>query len=259
MRNRTISLLLASAVASGTLAVSGCQTQMQIAEDHAARVLVDVTNAFTLERLGAYAQPAEIMTPAATLQTSVLQKVSSVRTLVRRENAAKPDLDSPSAVPQMPLPSPAVSSDVVSAQGDISESLFSTGTIVEGELEQVMPAPADTAMSKPARDGGNALSDTVTDGGLSAGGQTSGAPAQTADPVVLKRGASGDSVVELQNALAALGYFNASPTGYFGRVTEAAVKAFQRSNSLVADGMAGVSTRTVLAMRAAHFEDAGSA
>lgn len=58
---------------------------------------------------------------------------------------------------------------------------------------------------------------------------------------VLRVGARGPSVVRLQNALRAKGY-RVSNDGAFGPKTLAAVRAFQRSKRLVADGVVGPRT-----------------
>lgn len=49
----------------------------------------------------------------------------------------------------------------------------------------------------------------------------------------------------LQQRLAAAG-FTLKPDGIFGRDTQAALIAFQRSRQLVADGIAGPATRAAL-------------
>lgn len=63
---------------------------------------------------------------------------------------------------------------------------------------------------------------------------------------VLYPGDKGDLVVELQKRLKELKYFSGSTTGYFGNVTETALKAFQKANNLEADGKLGKNTRAVL-------------
>jgi lysozyme len=64
---------------------------------------------------------------------------------------------------------------------------------------------------------------------------------------VLKRGASGEAVKTLQRDLTAAG-FAIAIDGIFGRTTENAVKALQRSHpNLVVDGVAGPATRAALA------------
>ena len=70
---------------------------------------------------------------------------------------------------------------------------------------------------------------------------------QPATPVavntqVLRIGANGAQVNHLQEALKQLGHFNHRVTGYFGSVTDAAVRAFQRSQGISVDGIAGPQT-----------------
>jgi len=59
---------------------------------------------------------------------------------------------------------------------------------------------------------------------------------------VLRLGATGSEVKELQKALKELGYYKKSVDGEFGQGTLAAVKAFQVKNKLTADGIAGSAT-----------------
>lgn len=69
----------------------------------------------------------------------------------------------------------------------------------------------------------------------------------TAVPNGLSLGDSGESIQRVQNLLSKLGYLNsANITGYFGEVTENAVKLFQRTNSLSADGTVGAMTMAKL-------------
>jgi len=63
---------------------------------------------------------------------------------------------------------------------------------------------------------------------------------------VLKAGSQGTDVRKLQVRLAELGYYNGGADGIFGSSTEAAVKSFQRNNSLTADGQAGEQTQKKL-------------
>lgn len=56
----------------------------------------------------------------------------------------------------------------------------------------------------------------------------------------------GDEVVALQTALTKLGYYTGDIDGKFGTGTLAAVKAFQKANSLTVDGLAGTKTQTLL-------------
>ncbi|ABX42255.1 peptidoglycan-binding protein [Lachnoclostridium phytofermentans] len=60
-------------------------------------------------------------------------------------------------------------------------------------------------------------------------------------------GDSGDAVKRIQELLNKYGYLSsANMTGYFGEVTEDAVKSFQKNNGLSADGNVGVMTMTKL-------------
>ncbi|MGA1263562.1 MAG: peptidoglycan-binding protein [Prochlorothrix sp.] len=62
----------------------------------------------------------------------------------------------------------------------------------------------------------------------------------------LSQGSSGPAVVELQQQLADLGYFNANATGYYGSVTVEAVRQFQADQGLQVDGVAGPATQAAL-------------
>jgi peptidoglycan hydrolase-like protein with peptidoglycan-binding domain len=62
----------------------------------------------------------------------------------------------------------------------------------------------------------------------------------------MSRGESSYHVKKLQNRLADLGYFNANSTGYYGKLTAHAVKAFQEDCGLSADGIAGPATLAAL-------------
>ncbi len=59
--------------------------------------------------------------------------------------------------------------------------------------------------------------------------------------------AKGEDVVQLQNLLIAQGYLKAKATGYFGKLTFAAVKAFQKDHKLPVTGFVGKLTRGIFA------------
>ena len=74
-------------------------------------------------------------------------------------------------------------------------------------------------------------------------------PAQPSQPdhrVQLSLGSSGEDVLEVQQILLSLGYNPGPLDGYFGQVTEAAVKEFQKANNLYVDGVVGTFTYNVL-------------
>ena len=65
---------------------------------------------------------------------------------------------------------------------------------------------------------------------------------------VLKQGATGGEVKELQRRLKQWGYYSGSVDGVYGSKTVEAVKYFQRKNGLKADGIAGRATFAALGM-----------
>jgi N-acetylmuramoyl-L-alanine amidase len=65
---------------------------------------------------------------------------------------------------------------------------------------------------------------------------------------VLKQGARGGEVKEVQRRLKERGFYKGSVDGVFGASTREAVMAFQKSNGLKADGIVGKSTYKALGM-----------
>ena len=59
---------------------------------------------------------------------------------------------------------------------------------------------------------------------------------------VLRSGSTGAGVTALQKALTKIGYFPGTADGNFGPATVRTVAAFQKSNGLTADGIAGAET-----------------
>ncbi|WP_414621334.1 peptidoglycan-binding domain-containing protein [Calothrix sp. CCY 0018] len=58
----------------------------------------------------------------------------------------------------------------------------------------------------------------------------------------IDRGSSGAAVRRIQNRLANQSYYNGPVTGYYGSLTERAVRRFQSAQNLKVDGIAGPST-----------------
>ena len=71
-------------------------------------------------------------------------------------------------------------------------------------------------------------------------------PTPTPASTVLKTGAKGTEVKELQNKLIQLGYLTGKADGVYGAKTAAAVSAFQKASKLTADGVAGEKTLSKL-------------
>lgn len=59
-------------------------------------------------------------------------------------------------------------------------------------------------------------------------------------------GTTNQDVMELQSRLQAEGFFTATPTGYFGPITESAVKAYQSAHGIPSTGFVGPLTRAQL-------------
>lgn len=100
------------------------------------------------------------------------------------------------------------------------------------ELIPETPTPAPTAQPSAAPSPTPALTPTP-------------APTKTAYRT-LKKGAKGDDVARMQQALIDLGYLTGAADGDFGGGTQLAVTQFQAVNSLGADGIAGEKTLTLL-------------
>ena len=75
-------------------------------------------------------------------------------------------------------------------------------------------------------------------------------PALALEATTLYNGCRGEEVRTMQQALINLGYLHGNADGIFGSQTEEAVRAFQRSNGLTPDGLAG--TRTLSALGSAQ-------
>lgn len=67
-----------------------------------------------------------------------------------------------------------------------------------------------------------------------------------ASSAVLKKGMRGDAVTKLQKDLQTLGYFSADATGYYGELTESAVKKLQKAYNYSQDGIAGEATFSLI-------------
>lgn len=66
--------------------------------------------------------------------------------------------------------------------------------------------------------------------------------------VLSKIGSRGDEVRRIQNKLKALGYFNGTVDGIYGAKTQSAVKRYQQSVGITADGVAGPKTLLYLGL-----------
>lgn len=72
--------------------------------------------------------------------------------------------------------------------------------------------------------------------------------AQNSQYVVSKLGSTGDEVNKIQKKLSSLGFYNGSVDGVYGNDTKSAVKAFQKSCGIMADGICGKTTLLYLGL-----------
>ena len=79
----------------------------------------------------------------------------------------------------------------------------------------------------------------------------------TTGAAVLRQGAKGGEVKEVQRRLKQWGYYNGSVDGVFGAGTRAAVIKFQKKNGLTADGVVGAATYKALGMNSSYQVLAG--
>jgi peptidoglycan hydrolase-like protein with peptidoglycan-binding domain len=73
-----------------------------------------------------------------------------------------------------------------------------------------------------------------------------GGPAEPVTTGTLQRGDRGDAVTTLQNRLKTAGVFDGPVTGFYGSLTEEAVRRFQQAKGLSVDGVAGPRTMAAL-------------
>lgn len=75
---------------------------------------------------------------------------------------------------------------------------------------------------------------------------------EVAAVAILRQGATGGEVKEVQRRLKLWGYYNGSVDGVFGAGTKKAVIAFQKKNGLTADGVVGKATYKALGMNSSY-------
>ncbi|MDO5550902.1 MAG: peptidoglycan-binding protein, partial [Lachnospiraceae bacterium] len=91
-----------------------------------------------------------------------------------------------------------------------------------------------------------ARNDQIVDGYLGPGTRMA-LNSSDAKPMGLRLGDEGTTVSKIQNLLSKYGYLNSgNVTGYYGEITEKAVKSFQTQNGLASDGTVGAMTMAKL-------------
>ena len=83
-------------------------------------------------------------------------------------------------------------------------------------------------------------------------------PAVTAQAATYRQGSTGDTVTTIQTKLKRWGYYTGAVDGIYGSGTVEAVKYFQRTNGLTADGVAGPATLQALGIYETDSSGSGS-
>jgi len=158
-------------------------------------------------QIGSFMIP--ILTRSAVSSSDVDQSICQFNLIIEKSTAAQPAL----VITPFPSAAPALNASVSSGALPANASLFDTKK----------SAPASTPSA-------------------------SAAPQQMLFNENLGRGAQGSEVFKLQLVLKILGYFpaDAVPTGYYGAMTESAVRKFQEANELEPVGLVGPKTRKAL-------------
>jgi hypothetical protein len=121
---------------------------------------------------------------------------------------------------------------------------------VSGDSVIVTALLAGTSNITICQNGGQCSALYITVSSLVQSNNEVSAPATTEVYFSLDRylgpGDNGDDVLQLQNALKKLGLLSATPNGYYGLATTAAIKAFQNQHGINQTGNVGPSTKLAL-------------
>lgn len=143
--------------------------------------------------------------------------------------------------------------DVSEVIRDIKEKLFEVG-YTDGLMQDEGDEAFSDEFDAPLR---SAVQEFQRDCGLEQTGEVDKAMMDVLLPQYYERidaaatgaivlGSMGETVRQMQEDLAALGYYHGDITGNFGSLTESAVLAFQKANGLAPDGIAGAKTQQMI-------------
>jgi peptidoglycan hydrolase-like protein with peptidoglycan-binding domain len=149
--------------------------------------------------------------------------------------------------PQPPGPSglrrPARLTVALMVAGGIALSTGCAGAASPAQPGAVLPptgAPETPAPTAPEATSAEATTTEATTPAPVPAPQTA---VPEAEPQVLRVGAEGPAVLEIQQRLSELGYWLGEVDGHYGQLTRQAVMAFQKAEGLTRDGIAGTRTR----------------
>ncbi|WP_240138715.1 L,D-transpeptidase family protein [Streptomyces sp. MUM 178J] len=116
--------------------------------------------------------------------------------------------------------------------GDVSPGGLSTSPVA-AEPETGPPSPSASATRSPSASPSPSGEPGKSPSESPVPQKSSASPAPE---ILMRQGAKGDRVRELQARLAQIGWFDDTPTGFYGPVTATAVKGFQTKRGLPATG-----------------------
>ena len=128
-----------------------------------------------------------------------------------------------------------------------STSSTALSTVKKGQTVTVLSVDGDWAKVKDgSRTGYVALRYLELYGKPSSSSSSGSSSSSSSTSSTLRKGDEGEAVKAMQQQLISLGFLDADATGYFGSATREAVKAFQKSAGISADGVAGRATLSAL-------------
>ena len=113
------------------------------------------------------------------------------------------------------------------------EAIYSAQAIHKKDATVSTPSSSSSSGSKPSSGSSSSSSSSSSNANKYTNGKTD---------IYLRLGSTGEQVGILQNRLIVLGYLSGTADKTFAETTEAAVIAFQKRNSIYADGIAGPTT-----------------
>jgi len=194
-----------------------------------------------LQLLGFYDGPVDgVYGPSTRSAVAIFQQLAGVEA-TGQVTAATWDLLFP------PDPNPVATRNPVSSPATSSPGVTPTPPATPGPTASAFPIPPGPAPASPAPplEPTPVPPSTVPDPDpmpAATTGSSSAEPDTDGSLPILKKGAKGSAVAQLQIQLQGLGFDTGGSDGVFGDQTEAAVQAFQEEQGLEADGVVGPAT-----------------
>ena len=127
-----------------------------------------------------------------------------------------------------------------------STSSTALSTVKKGQTVTVLSVDGDWAKVKDGSRTGYVALRYLDLSGTPSTSSFSSSSSSSSSSSTLRKGDEGEAVKAMQQQLIQLGFLSTDATGYFGSATREAVKAFQKSAGISADGVAGKATLSAL-------------